>query len=57
MAAATTLFGAKGFSDVSMAGCRAAAGVTKAALYYHFTDKSDLYTKVALARIGRSTRR
>ena len=29
----------------------AASGVTKAALYYHFADKSDLYTTVALARI------
>jgi AcrR family transcriptional regulator len=52
LAAATTLFGTKGFSDVSMADVARAAGVTKAALYYHFTDKSDLYTKVALARIA-----
>ena len=51
LAAATTLFGTKGFSDVSMADVARAAGVTKAALYYHFTDKSDLYTTVALARI------
>ena len=34
-----------------MADVARAAGVTKAALYYHFTDKSDLYTTVALARI------
>ena len=51
IAAATALFGAKGFSDVSMQDVARAAGVTKAALYYHFTDKSDLYTTVALARI------
>ena len=52
VAAASDLFGAKGFSDVSMADVARAAGVTKAALYYHFTDKSDLYTTVALARIA-----
>jgi len=51
IAAATELFGAKGFSDVSMADVAKASGVTKAALYYHFADKSDLYTTVALARI------
>jgi AcrR family transcriptional regulator len=52
IAAATELFGAKGFSDVSMADVAKASGVTKAALYYHFADKSDLYTTVALARIA-----
>ena len=51
LAAATELFGAKGFSDVSMQDVARAAGVTKAALYYHFADKSDLYTTVALDRI------
>jgi AcrR family transcriptional regulator len=51
LAAASALFGAKGFSDVSMRDVAKAAGVTKAALYYHFADKSDLYTRVALARI------
>ena len=51
IAAASELFGAKGFSDVSMQDVARAAGVTKAALYYHFADKSDLYTTVALARI------
>jgi AcrR family transcriptional regulator len=52
LAAASDLFAAKGFSDVSMQDVARAAGVTKAALYYHFTDKSDLYTTVALARIA-----
>jgi AcrR family transcriptional regulator len=50
--AASQLFGAKGFSDVSMADVAKAAGVTKAALYYHFADKGDLYTTVALQRIA-----
>jgi AcrR family transcriptional regulator len=52
IAAALELFGARGFSDVSMADVARAAGVTKAALYYHFTDKADLYTTVALQRIA-----
>ena len=34
-----------------MADVAKAAGVTKAALYYHFADKVDLYTTVALQRI------
>ena len=52
IAAALDLFAARGFSDVSMADVARAAGVTKAALYYHFTDKVDLYTTVALQRIA-----
>jgi AcrR family transcriptional regulator len=51
VAAAMELFGARGFSDVSMQDVARAAGVTKAALYYHFSDKVDLYTTVALRRI------
>jgi AcrR family transcriptional regulator len=51
VAAALELFAARGFSDVSMQEVAKAAGVTKAALYYHFTDKVDLYTTVALHRI------
>jgi AcrR family transcriptional regulator len=49
--AATELFGSRGFSDVSMSDVARAAGVTKAALYYHFADKEDLFTTVALQRI------
>jgi AcrR family transcriptional regulator len=52
VAAGLQLFGARGFSDVSMQEVAKTAGVTKAALYYHFADKSDLYTTVALARIA-----
>ena len=49
--AAAELFGVRGFSDVSMSDVARAAGVTKAALYYHFADKEDLFTTVALGRI------
>ncbi len=51
VAAALDLFGAKGYSDVSMQDVAQAAHVTKAALYYHFADKQDLYTTVSLQRI------
>ena len=51
LAAALDLFGAKGYSDVSMQDVAQAAHVTKAALYYHFADKQDLYTTVSLQRI------
>ena len=51
LAAALELFGAKGYSDVSMQDVAHAAHVTKAALYYHFADKQDLYTTVSLQRI------
>jgi AcrR family transcriptional regulator len=52
MAAALELFSSRGFSDVSMSDVARVAGVTKAALYYHFTDKSDLFTRVSLERIA-----
>lgn len=52
VAAALELFGARGYSDVSMQDVARAAGVTKAALYYHFADKQDLYTTVSLQRIA-----
>jgi AcrR family transcriptional regulator len=45
------LFGARGYSDVSMQDVATAAGVTKAALYYHFADKQDLFTTVSLRQI------
>jgi AcrR family transcriptional regulator len=51
LGAAMELFGNRGYSDVSMRDVSEAAGVTKAALYYHFADKADLFTTVALRRI------
>jgi AcrR family transcriptional regulator len=53
MAEADRLFAARGYSDVSMRDVADAAGVTKAALYYHFKDKADLYTRVGVQRIDR----
>jgi AcrR family transcriptional regulator len=52
MAAASGLFGERGYSDVSMQDVASAAHVTKAALYYHFADKQELYTTVALQRMA-----
>jgi AcrR family transcriptional regulator len=44
--AAATLFSAKGFDGVSMDDIAALAGVNKAMIYYHFTDKIALYRTV-----------
>lgn len=44
--AAATLFSAKGFDGVSMDDIAALAGVNKAMIYYHFTDKLALYRAV-----------
>ncbi len=40
---ASVLFQARGFADVSMQQIADAVGVTKAALYYHFRSKEDLF--------------
>ena len=44
--AAATLFSAKGFDGVSVDDIAALAGVNKAMIYYHFTDKLALYRNV-----------
>lgn len=44
--AAATLFSAKGFDGVSVDDIAARAGVNKAMIYYHFTDKIALYRSV-----------
>jgi AcrR family transcriptional regulator len=44
--AAATLFSAKGFDGVSVDDIAAGAGVNKAMMYYHFTDKLTLYRAV-----------
>ena len=44
--AAAGLFSAKGFDGVSVDDIAAGAGVNKAMIYYHFTDKLTLYRSV-----------
>ena len=46
--AARTLFVSKGFAAASTSELVQAAGVTRGALYHHFTDKTDLFVAVAL---------
>ncbi|MGH2557455.1 MAG: TetR/AcrR family transcriptional regulator, partial [Thermomicrobiales bacterium] len=53
MRSATGLFLARGFADVSMQEVADAVGMTKAALYYHFSDKEDLFAEVAGAELER----
>lgn len=49
IASTRPLFGARGYADVSTAELAAAAGVTRGALYYQFTDKRDLFRAVVEA--------
>lgn len=44
--AATTLFGERGYKATSLDAIAAEAGVTKGALYHHFTGKDDLFRTV-----------
>lgn len=46
-AAATDLFGARGFADVSLDDVAAAAGVTRGAVYHHYRNKLGLFRAVA----------
>jgi AcrR family transcriptional regulator len=45
---ACRLFGEKGFDRTSLRDISDAAGITKAALYYHFPDKESLHRRVVL---------
>ncbi|QNK68127.1 TetR/AcrR family transcriptional regulator [Variovorax sp. PAMC26660] len=44
--AARTLFVSKGYGDTSTPEIAVAAGITRGALYHHFTDKRDLFRQV-----------
>ncbi|HEY2450945.1 MAG TPA: TetR/AcrR family transcriptional regulator [Mycobacterium sp.] len=44
--AARPLFAAQGFAEVSLETIVRAAGVTRGALYHHFTDKTELFAAV-----------
>jgi AcrR family transcriptional regulator len=50
--AARDLFLARGYAAVSIGEITAAAGMTRAAPYYHFKDKEDLFLQVFLREIA-----
>jgi AcrR family transcriptional regulator len=50
---AHTLFLERGFSEVSMQQIADAAGMTKAALYYHFRNKEELFAQVVRHEVQR----
>jgi len=61
--AATDLFVERGFAETTIADILAAAGVSRGALYHHFTAKEDVFAAVyakvsaqAITRAGRSGR-
>lgn len=53
---ATQLFVLRGYHGVSMREISEACGVTKAALYYHFTDKSALLLEILNAHLDEVSR-
>jgi AcrR family transcriptional regulator len=50
---ARAAFVERGFADVSMQEIANAAGLTKAAIYYHFTDKEALFEQVLIGELDR----
>jgi AcrR family transcriptional regulator len=56
LAVARAAFIERGFSDVSMQEIATAAGLTKAAIYYHFPDKEALFTSVVASEFERLCR-
>lgn len=53
LAVARAAFIERGFADVSMQELATAAGLTKAAIYYHFADKETLFEQVVVGEIDR----
>ncbi|CAN5588885.1 hypothetical protein BH23CHL5_BH23CHL5_20340 [soil metagenome] len=56
LAEARTLFLGRGFAETSMQDIADAVGMTKAALYYHFNDKTDLFSTMAFTEMERVNR-
>jgi TetR/AcrR family transcriptional regulator len=52
LAAAASEFAARGFAGANIDRIAAAAGVTKAMIYYHFTSKADLYRHILADMFG-----
>jgi AcrR family transcriptional regulator len=50
---ARTLFLERGFAETSMQDIADASGLTKAALYYHFRDKHELFSTMAFQEMDR----
>lgn len=50
---ACKLFGQKGYDRTSLRDIAEVAGITKAALYYHFPDKEALYDRVVIESLQR----
>jgi AcrR family transcriptional regulator len=53
LAVARAEFVARGYADVSMQEIADAAGLTKAAIYYHFADKEQLFNQIFLDEVDR----
>jgi AcrR family transcriptional regulator len=53
LAVAREAFATRGYADVSMQEIAGAAGLTKAAIYYHFADKEALFQEVLIAEVDR----
>jgi AcrR family transcriptional regulator len=52
---ATRLFTERGYHGMSMRDLAEACGVTKAALYYHFRDKNDLFLAILQGYLGETS--
>jgi AcrR family transcriptional regulator len=53
VAQSLALFSDRGYNGVSMSEIASAAGITKAALYYHFADKEELFLEAVITKTAR----